>query len=339
MSVADKKKLALLAPQSTIEQLLTPYDLKELNQLCHVVCWNIPDNNNEDVVYNALRKAEIILSGWGMPQLTPERLALASHLKIIIYGASSVKYFMTQEVFDKGITVTSAAAANGTTVAEFTLAMMTLSLKGCWPMIRRDVNVVDYFTRSSPWQDRGGLYGATIGIIGASSVGREVIRLLNGYHCSVLLSDPMVDQTEARRLNCTRVDMDSLMQQSDIVSLHAPNIPKLRHMIGEHELSLMKEGAWFINTARGALVDETALIAALSSGRINACIDVTDPEPPAHDNPLLRLPNVIVTPHIAGAIGADVRRMGKLCMQELRCYLDNRDPLYPVRAERLPVIN
>lgn len=310
-----------------------------IDRLCEVVCTALPEQYDDDTVLDGLSDAEIIISGWGMPRLTTDRLDQADHLKLIIYGASSVKYFLTDEVFDRGITVTSAASANGTVVAEFTIAMMTLSLKGAWPMIRREVDLPGYFDRAYPWLGNGGIYDATIGIVGASSVGREVLRLLRSYRCSVLLYDPFVDEEEANRLGARQTDLDTLMESADLVSLHAPNIANLKHMIGRRELSRMKNGAWFINTARGALVDEPALIDELVTGRINACIDVTDPEPPGRDNPMLSLPNVVVTPHMAGAIGADVRRMGVLCMFELIRYLRKLPPINPVVKERLPYIN
>jgi phosphoglycerate dehydrogenase-like enzyme len=149
--------------------------------------------------------------------------------------------------------------------------------------------------------------------------------------------DPYVDEAEAEELGVTKCDLKTLMSDSDAVSLHAPNLPKLRHMIGAEELACMKDGSAFINTARGALVDEQALIQELESGRIYACLDVTDPEPPEADSPLFTLPNVVLTHHNAGAMGLEARRIGAQCFEELKRYVEGKPPLYPIDPERFPI--
>ena len=301
-----------------------------------MVATSIPDTEPA-TVKAALRGVEIVLSTWGMPRMTDDILEAAPDLKIIIYGASSVKGFVTDAIYERGITVTTAAVANGTAVAEFAMALITLSLRNAWPCIfaaRRDG---PRGRRRQDWGTRRGTYQATIGIIGAGATGRELLRLLRSYACDVLLYDPYVDEREARELGAAKVELDDLMARSDAVSLHAPNLPELRHMINAERLRLMKDGACFINTARGALVDEEALIAELRTGRIMACLDVTWPEPPAEGSPLYGLPNVILTPHLAGAMATDCRRMGALCIEELERYIAGEPPLHPVTRERLPI--
>src|SRR5690606_36207563 len=139
------------------------------------------------------------------------------------------------------------------------------------------------------------------GIVGASHIGRRVIDLLKPLECDVLLYDPYVRPGDPITREAKLTSLDDLIARSDVVSLHAPSLPSTRHMIGRRELALMRDGATLINTARGALVDEGALVATLETGRVHAVIDVTDPEIPPPDSPLYRLPNVFLTPHIAGA--------------------------------------
>ena len=128
------------------------------------------------------------------------------------------------------------------------------------------------------------------------------------------------------------------MARSDIVSIHAPSLPSTRGMIGARQLKLMQDGAGFINTARGALIDEAALLAELQTGRIHAVIDVTDPEIPGMDSPFFTLPNVFLTPHIAGAIGTERARLGLMAVEEVERFVRGEKMHYeiePALLERL----
>jgi phosphoglycerate dehydrogenase-like enzyme len=178
-----------------------------------------------------------------------------------------------------------------------------------------------------------GNYRRTIGIIGASRIGRRVIDLLQNLECSVLLCDPFV--TAGDGLKVELVDLDMLMARSDVVSLHAPSLPSTRGMIGSRQLKLMRDGSTFINTSRGALVDEVALIAELKTGRISAVIDVTDPEIAPDGSPLYDLPNVLLTPHIAGAIGTERSRLGRLVADEVERFVSGEPLQFAVAPELL----
>ncbi|HPD14993.1 MAG TPA: hydroxyacid dehydrogenase [Planctomycetota bacterium] len=330
-----RKKATFLAPAANVELVFGPELIARAQALCDVAATALP-HNDPATVKAALRGVEIVLSTWGMPRMTPDILDAAPDLRVILYGASSVKGFVTEAVYDRGITVTTAALANATAVAEFTVALITLSLKNAWAhlaALRREGRRA--WRRADLGPSRG-THRAVVGIIGASATGRETIRLLKSYTCPILVADPFLTLDEARTLGVEKTELDDLIARSDVVSLHAPNLPHLRHMIGATQLRCMRDGAVFINTARGALVDEEALVAELRTGRLLACLDVTDPEPPAEGSPLYSLPNVILTPHLAGATGADCRRMGELCIQELERYLAGLPPLHPVTRERLP---
>ena len=332
----EKKTAAFLASAEKVELVYGPEAVARAQSLCDVAATSIPDAEPA-TVKAALAGVEIVVSTWGMPKMTAEILDAAPDMRIIIYGASSVRGFVTEALFDRGITVTTAAIANGTAVAEFAMALITLSLKNAWPCIFGLRREGPPFWRRDDWGLRRGTYQATIGIIGAGATGRELLRLLRSYTVEALLCDPYVDEEEARELGAAKAELDDLMGRSDAVSLHAPNLPELRHMIGARQLGLMKDSACFINTARGALVDEEALIAELRTGRIMACLDVTWPEPPVEGSPLYSLPNVILTPHLAGALAVDCRRMGALCIEELERYLAGEPPLHPVTREQFPV--
>jgi phosphoglycerate dehydrogenase-like enzyme len=180
-----------------------------------------------------------------------------------------------------------------------------------------------------------GNYRRTIGIVGASRIGRKVIALLKGLDCNILLYDPFVTAGDPVVADVELVELDALMGRSDVVSLHAPSLPSTRGMIGARQLELMRDGSTFINTARGALVDEAALIAELQTGRISPVIDVTDPEIPPPNSPLFELPNVLLTPHIAGAVGVERSRLGRLVADEIERFVAGKPLQFAVEARLL----
>ena len=239
----------------------------------------------------------------------------------------------------RGIRVTSASVTLARDVAETTLGLMIVGRKRIWPLGN---HVRDGGWRDSPtWHrwDARELHRSTVGLIGAGSVGRHVIDLLAPFDTTILIADPYLSHDEARRLGAEKVELDELMARGDVVSIHAPDNEQTRHMVGAEQLSRMSDGAVLINTARGSIIDEPALVDELARGRIFAFLDVTDPEPPAPDSPLRRLDNVVVTPHIAGCI-ENCHRMGELAVEEVRRYLrrpagHQRDPARHAPPDRL----
>jgi phosphoglycerate dehydrogenase-like enzyme len=165
-------------------------------------------------------------------------------------------------------------------------------------------------------------------------VGRHVIKLLRPFGVRVLLYDPYVSAEEASQLGAEKVEMDDLVARADIVSLHAPGKPETYHMLSAERLAMIKDDALLINTARGTLVDEAALVGELAKGRFFAFLDVTDPEPPAADSPLRQLENVVITPHSAGCI-EDCGRMGEMAVEELRRFFAGEPPLYRVAPDMM----
>ncbi|MFF4952647.1 hydroxyacid dehydrogenase [Streptomyces chattanoogensis] len=287
-------------------------------------------------VRSALAAAEVLLTCWGAPPLTARVLEAAPRLRAVIHAAGSVKHHITDACWQRGIAVTSAAAANALPVAEYTLAAILFANKRVLHTAHR------YRTLRAPhdWQHEltgAGNHGRTVGVIGASRIGRRVIELLRPFDLRVLLHDPYVTPAEAARLGVTPVPLGTLCADSDVVTVHAPQLPATRHLLGAPELALMPDGATLINTARGSLVDEQALLAELLTGRLNAVLDVTEPDPPPPDSPLYDLPNVLLTPHIAGSLGGELHRMADLALDELERYAHGRpfaDPVHRVTQHR-----
>lgn len=301
--------------------------LARLGELCEVLS-DEPLHDFTDAASRAvLHDTEILVTGWGCPFISREVVAAAPRLKLIAHAAGTVKYHLDPVVFEAGIAVTNAVAANAVPVAEYTLAMIILANKQALQfrdLYREDrTRGTSYALMDTPI----GNYRRTVGIVGASHIGRRVIELLRPFDFTVLLYDPHVRPGDEICRHAELVDLDELIARSDVVSLHAPSLPSTRHMIGRRELGLMRNGATLINTARGALVDEAALVAELETGRVSAVIDVTDPEIPAPDSPLFTLPNVVLTPHIAGAVGSERSRLGNLMVEEIERFAAGR-PLH-----------
>lgn len=281
-----------------------------------------------------LRQADILLSGWGCPLLDADAVRLAPRLRAAIHAAGSVKGHVTPELFAAGVMVSSAAGVNARPVAEFTVASIVLAAR------RTFVHAAAY-RAGRPAQgylpgDRSGLCGSTIGVIGASRTGRLVLELLADYDVHCLVHDPYVQPAELRALGAEPADLDTLCRQSDVVTVHAPELPETRQLIDAGRLAQMRDGAVLINTARGSLVDTEALTEHCAAGRLDAVLDVTDPEPLPADHRLLTLPNVLVTPHLAGSRGRELRRFGEFVTAEVERLLAGRPLLGLVEPGDLP---
>lgn len=277
-----------------------------------------------------LPPADACITGWDVAPIDADVLAAAPKLRAIAHTGGSVKRFVSEAVWARNIHVTSAAPALAQDVAETTLGLIIVGVKRILPLSQ---HVREGGWREHPAWPAREVHSSVIGIVGASNVGRRVIELLRPFHASILLYDPYVNETEAARLGVTKVELAELARRADVISLHAPALPSTRHMIDRSLLRLMKDDAVLINTARGALIDEEALVEELAKGRFFAFLDVTDPEPPAPDSPLRRLPNVVVTPHLAGCI-TDCTHLGEMAVEELRRFFAGEPPLNRITPDQ-----
>lgn len=284
----------------------------------------------------ALARSEVLLTGWGCPPIDASVLERAPSLRAVVHAAGTVKTFLSPLVYERGITVSSAAAANALPVAEFTLAAIVLGAKRAFSLAHAFRSRRTHRTAADlDGQHWLGTRGLTIGVVGASRTGRRVIELLRLLDAEILLHDPYVDTAEAEHLGVTPVDLDTLAATSDVVTVHAPDTPATRHLLDGRRIALMRPGTLLVNTARGRLVDTEALTAHLVSGRIDAVLDVTDPEPLGPAHPLWDLPNVFLTPHLAGAQGNEMGRLGALAVDELARFARGLPFNHPVRAADL----
>jgi len=333
-----RPKLAFAMAADKTKFVFDAAALGRLAQCCEVLQTTPLEEFSSAEARAVLGEAEILVTGWGCPNVNAEVLRAAPRLKLIAHAAGTVKYTLDDAVYQRDIRVTHAADANAVPVAEFTLASIIFSNKRAFEL--RDRYRADPMRRTSYslMNEPIGNYRRIVGLIGASRIGRKVAKLLEAFDFTVLLCDPFVHPGDPILQHCELVELDTLLARSDVVSLHAPSLPSTRHMIGARELALMGDGAAFINTARGALVDEAALIAELQTGRIHAVIDVTDPEIPATGSPFYSLPNVFLTPHVAGAVGTERLRLGEMAVTEVERFVRGQAlefEIEPALLERL----
>lgn len=267
-----------------------------------------------------LAEAEVVVGHWGCPPLDADMLDRTPNLGLFAYAAGTVKGSVTEALWERSVRVTSGANANAEPVAEFTLAAILFANKDVlWRRGAMDTSATASALSGSAETVAVGNYDKTIGIVGASLIGRRVIELLHAFpRLQVTLYDPFVTAEEAAALGAAKLDLDELCTGCDILSIHAPALPSTLHMIGARELAALRDGATIINTARGPLIDHDAMLPELVSGRLRAILDVTDPEPLPADSPLRELPNVWLSPHLAGSQGTELRRMIDYAVDEVR---------------------
>ncbi|MEU0198224.1 MULTISPECIES: hydroxyacid dehydrogenase [unclassified Streptomyces] len=276
-----------------------------------------------------LASAEMLITGWGCPHLDAGVLAVAPKLGAVLHAAGSVRSLVGEALWERGVTVSSAVTGNALPVAEYTLAMILLVGKDAFDHRERFRRTHAY---PGPAETAAtGNLGRRVGVIGASRVGRRLLELLRPFDLTVLLHDPYVSPAEAAALGAESLSLEDLLRHSDIVSLHAPDIPETHHMLDRDRLALVRDGGVLINTARGALVDHEALTDELVSGRLSAVLDVTDPEPLPAGSPLYHLPNVFLTPHIAGSLGNELERLGRIVVEELERLVAGLPAVHEVR--------
>jgi phosphoglycerate dehydrogenase-like enzyme len=280
-----------------------------------------------------LAQAEVLLTSWGTPPLTPERLASAPRLRAVLHAAGSVRGLLGEDVFRRGVVVSTAAAGNAVAVAEYTLAAIIMAGKKA-PALAARHRITPVSWSEVLRRDDLSNRGRTVVVVGFSQTGRRVVELLRLLDtAAVLVVDPYADAAAVRAAGARLTSLDEALRRADVVSLHAPALPLTHHMISARELGLLPQGATLVNTARGSLIDHDALFAACASGRVDAILDVTEPEPLPVEHPLLTLPNVLVTPHIAGSLGAETRRMAEHALDELQAWCEGRPLSTPLTAE------
>jgi len=277
-----------------------------------------------------LQSCEVVFSGWGAQLLDEQLLSHAPNLKLVLYAGGSARNHISQGMWDRGIIFSSAYAANAQPVVEYTLGAILFSLKHGWRYARE---VKDKRQYPAKWQVPGA-YGSVIGLVSMGMIARQLCDKLRLFDLRIIVYDPFLSRAEAERLGVELVSLEELFATADVVSLHSPELSETIGMIDGRLISSMKEGATMINTARGSLVREDEMIEVVSRRPdLQMVLDVTKPEPPLPGSPLYTLPNIVLTPHIAGSLDAECRRMGRVMVEELERYVTGQPLKWEVTPE------
>lgn len=263
----------------------------------------------------AIRGCDAVILG-AVGRISAETLRNVENLKVIARHGVGYDNVDVGEATRRGIAVTYTPHANAESVAEHTFALILA--------LMRRICEASKTVKSGGWSERSKLigfeiYGKTMGIIGFGAIGRRVAEIaIKGFDMRVLAYDPYINREEMLKLNVKPADLKELIRDSDIVSIHAVLTSETYHLIGEEELRQMKPKALIVNTARGQIIDEKALIKALREKWIaGAALDVLEAEPPERENPLLSMDNVLVTPHIAAFTFEALKRMDLMVVEDI----------------------
>lgn len=289
----------------------------------------------EEELTELLQDCEIAVSGWGTPPFSQLVMDGAPDLKMIAHSAGSIKRLLPEPVWNRNLLVVHAAAAIAPAVAEMTLLLML--------MCRRDVHRISQRMKEGeqwPESDRTSheLAGSRVGIIGAGHTGRNVIRVLQALDTELWVYDPYLSPVRAKELGVRQATLEEIMSQCPIITIQAPPTKETYHMIGRNLLDRIQDGALLVNTARSHVVDADSLYESLQENRYQAALDVFDLEPLPIDSRLRRLPNVTLTPHIAGKSANARRRQGDLIVDEIERYARGEPPQERVTRDMLPTM-
>jgi D-3-phosphoglycerate dehydrogenase len=258
-------------------------------------------------------------------QVTASLLGNAPHLRVVARAGVGVDNVDLAAATERGIRVVNAPTAATLSVAELTVAFALLLVRSLYSPIQS--------TRAGGWHrglHGGEIAGKTVGLIGYGRIGREVARRFRAFEARVIAHDPLITRSSD---DTPLVSLEELLARADLVSLHAALTPENHHLLNAERIGRMHPGAFVINVARGALIDETALAAALREGRLGgAALDVFETEPP-RGSPLLELPTVLPTPHLGASTPEAQARAGQQIVEEIHRLLRGERPLYLVNTE------
>lgn len=314
------------------------------DQISELVTLVAPLQSKASILENLdlLQEVDVILSGWGAPKLDEAFLDAAPNLKAFLYGAGSVRGFVTDAFWERDIRLCSSVGANAIPVAEYALSQILFCLKAGWQFNARAKNVnnprhngfQDFIKMSAP-----GGYKSTVGLISLGTIARIVRRFLEMMDINVIAYDPFTTEEDARALNIELCSLEEVFARADVVSVHTPDLPATQGLITGKHLASMRTSASIINTARSAVIRHSEMIAVLEKRPdLWAVLDVTEIATESEHRRLQELPNVTLTPHIAGSMGPECARMGQFMADELRRFLAGEPLQHEIIRERAAIM-
>lgn len=324
----DRPSVLFAIPDGPLKAHMFTEDWRERLERLYQVTWNRDQREwTSDELAAHIDGKTALITGWGSAKICASALDRADRLRVIAHCAGTVRPLVDEDFFARGIVLTNANLALAPSVAEYCLMA---ALMARWNILQALDLVAD-----GGWQGNNavvpGLNGARIGLIGYGAIAQALLHLLRPFDVEVLLCSAHFDPRGAPGVRMASFEE---AMGCDIVSIHKTLTPATWGMIDARALSLMPDGGVLINTARGPVVDEAALIREAASGRIGAVVDVFDQEPPPAAHPLRHMPGVIATPHCAGTSLYWRQQMAELVLADIGRALNGRTPLGLITADR-----
>lgn len=343
----SRPKVLIVCNQHVREAYLAPRDLERLAQFAE---WEwIPSEGGADFAANDRPErvqsvieragdADAIVVCHGAPRIDERIFARAPKLRLVgeLEGDRFASRIDVEAAWARGIRTIDTTNGSSYPVAEWALALILISLRNAGEQFRHMIRPEAYHRPANDFgYVHGELFGKKVGLIGCGHVGRRLISFLKPFQCDVRVYDPYIPKELADALGFLLTSLDFVMSDSDAVVCLAPLTPKTRRMIGKRELDLLRLGSVFVNVSRGAIVDPDALIERLRRGDVVAGLDVFDPEPVPADSPIKQLPNVFLSPHIAGVTAHSRIAFFELMVDELDRFFHGHETLYDLLPRTL----
>jgi len=295
------------------------------------VTWNDKDANyTEAELSEKLRDMDICMTGWGIPRFTPRVLENAGCLKLVAHTAGSVANLVSDELYARGIRVISANKVFAESVAESVIGYLLAAL--------RDIPYYVNHMKSGGWKSADywnrGLLDQTIGLVGFGEIPRYLVSMLKPFRVTVKAFDKYVDAQTMAEYGVEKVELEELFSSCPLISIHLSATEETYHRIDRSLLERIQDHAVLVNTSRGRVIDEKALIAELKQNRFQAVLDVYEKEPLPEDSPLRKMENALLIPHMAGPT-VDRRKCATMAvLDDMDRFMDHEPLVHEITAER-----
>lgn len=325
-------KILVLMPENAVrQQFLTPANTLLLEEVGDVV-WNQTGRQyTTQELQTLLPEMDALITGWGCPRIGIDVLGKGKYPGILAHTGGTIAPYVDAGTYQAGIHVVSANELYAKSVAEGTLAYMLSAL--------RRIPYWDHMVKSGSWRgaefENYGLFGKRVGLTGFGATVRHLLPLLKVFDTEILVCSGHLSSEECQVYGVKPAGLEEIFSTCDVISLHNALTDTTRHMINGNLLGMIQDGAVLINTARGAVIDQQALISALSERRFTALLDVFETEPLELDSPLRSMDNVILVPHMAGPTSDLYERVGRTMIEEIKNFKENKTLRYEIPASAM----
>lgn len=321
----------LVTLPESIRKTFIPEDVAcKIEQMGNVIWNNKGSNYTEEELREKIKDIDVCITGWGVPKFTARVLENANRLKLVAHTAGTVANFVSDELYAKGVRVVSANKIFAESVAEAVIGYLLAAL--------RDIPYYVNMMKSGGWKAEDfynrGLLDQTVGLVGFGEIPRYLVSMLKPFRVKIKAFDKFVDAEEMAKYGVEKVDIEDIFAGCPIISIHLPATKETYHMIDRQLLKLIQDDAILVNTARGSVIDENALIEELKLKRFKAVLDVYEREPLPDDSPLRKMDNALLIPHMGGPT-VDRRKYATLAvLDDIDNFINNRPLVHEITAER-----